>query len=130
MTEFFNPKPADVRAPGGPYSHGAIVKAGTELVYTAGQVGERPDGSVPATIEEQCDVAYTNLLGVLKAQGLGATDIVQLHVYVTDRAYREPSSAARVKYLGDHKPTSTFLIVQGLAHHSLMIEIEAVAAKK
>jgi enamine deaminase RidA (YjgF/YER057c/UK114 family) len=129
MTEFYNPKPADVRAPGGPYSHGVVIKAGTELVYTAGQVGERPDGSVPPTIEEQCDVAYTNLLGVLKAQGLDAKDIIQLHVYVTDRAYREPSGEARRKHLGDHKPTSTFLIVQGLAHHSLMIEIEAIAAR-
>ena len=130
MTEFFNPNPSDVRAPGGPYSHGAIVKAGTDLIYTAGQVGERPDGSVPSTIEEQCDVAYTNLLNILKAQGLGPKDIVQLKVYVTDRAYREPSSAARAKHLGDARPTSTFLIVQGLAHHSLMVEIEAVAAKR
>ena len=129
MTEFYNPKPADVRAPGGPYSHGVVIKAGTDLVYTAGQVGERPDGSVPATIEEQCDVAYANLLGVLKAQGLGAKDIIQLHVYVTDRAYREPSSAARVKHLGDHKPTSTFLIVAGLAQPELMVEVEVVAAR-
>lgn len=129
MTEFFNPKPSDVRAPGGPYTHGALVKAGTDLVFTAGQVGERPDGSVPATIEEQADVAYTNLLNVLKAQGLTAKDIVTLKVFVTDRAYREPSSAARAKFLGDARPTSTFLIVQGLAHHSLMIEIEAVAAR-
>ena len=129
MTEFFNPKPSDVRAPGGPYSHGAIVTAGTDLIYTAGQVGERPDGSVPSTIEEQCDVAYTNLLNILRAQGLGPKDIVQLKVYVTDRAYREPSSAARAKHLGDARPCSTFLIVQGLAHHSLMVEVEAVAAR-
>ena len=128
MVEFLNPE--GVRAPGAPYSHAARVTAGTELIYTAGQVGERPDGTIPHTIEEQADVAYTNLVTILKSEGLGPKDIVTLKVFVTDRAYREPSGEARRKHLGDARPTSTFLIVQGLAHPSLMIEIEAVAAKK
>ena len=53
MTEFSNPR--EVHAPVGPYSHTAVVPAGTELVFVSGQVGMRADGSVPAEFAEQAE---------------------------------------------------------------------------
>ena len=43
MTATFT-NPRTVHAPVGPYSHTAIVRAGTELVFISGQVGMRVDG--------------------------------------------------------------------------------------
>jgi len=48
---FLNPR--DVHAPLGPYSHTAVVPQGSELVFVAGQVGMRPDGSIPDDFAEQ-----------------------------------------------------------------------------
>ena len=53
MTTFTNP--TEVHVPNG-YSHSALVPAGTELVFLSGQVGVRPDGSTPPTLEEQARI--------------------------------------------------------------------------
>lgn len=127
MVDFSNP--AGVCVPGGLYSHTAFVKAGTDLLYLAGQTGTRPDGGVPDSIEDQADAAYANVVTLLKAHGLGPTNIVKMQVFVTDRAYRDGANVARRKYLGDHRPTSTFLIIQGLARPELKIEVDVVAAR-
>ena len=127
MVEFSNPP--GVRAPAGLYSHTAFVKAGTDLLYLAGQVGARPDGTIPDSIEDQADAAYANVVTLLKAHGLGPANIVKMQVFVTDRAYRDGANIARRKYLGDHRPTSTFLIVQGLASPELKIEVDVIAAR-
>ena len=127
MVEFSNP--AGVRAPAGLYSHSAVVKAGPDLIILAGQVGARPDGTIPGDIEGQADAAFGNVVTILKSHGLSASNIVKMQVFVTDRAHRDGVNAARRKHLGEHRPTSTFLIVAGLAQPELMIEVEVIAAR-
>jgi enamine deaminase RidA (YjgF/YER057c/UK114 family) len=58
MTNFLNPP--DVHVPNG-YSHTAVVPAGTELLFFSGQVGVRPDGSIPNTIDEQAKQMFNNI---------------------------------------------------------------------
>jgi len=60
---FLNPR--DVHAPAGPYSRTAIVPQGSELVFVAGQVGMRADGSIPQAFAEQADVAFQNVRACL-----------------------------------------------------------------
>ena len=127
MVEFSNP--AGVRAPAGLYSHSAFVKAGSDLVFLAGQVGARPDGTIPDGIEDQADAAFANVVTILKSHGLAASNIVKMQVFVTDRAHRDGVNAARRKHLGEHRPTSTFLVVAGLAQPELKIEVEVIAAR-
>ena len=127
MPTFSNP--AGVAAPIGLYSHVCEVKAGSDILYLAGQVGSKPDGSVGATIEEQADNAYANVMTILKANKLTAANITKLLVYVTDRSYRDAANAARRKHLGDARPASTFIICAGLAQPNLMIEIDVTAAR-
>jgi len=127
MPTFSNP--AGIAAPIGLYSHVCEVKAGSDILYLAGQVGSKPDGSVGATIEEQADNAYANVMTILKANKLTAANITKLLVYVTDRSYRDAANAARRKHLGDARPASTFIICAGLAQPNLMIEIDVTAAR-
>ena len=54
MLKMHNPR--SVAAPIGTYSHGVEVPPGARWLHVAGQIGVRPDGSVPATIEEQTEV--------------------------------------------------------------------------
>jgi 2-iminobutanoate/2-iminopropanoate deaminase len=74
--------PAGVHAPLGLYSHTVSVPAATELIFLSGQVGVRPDGSAPSTIEEQADQVFANIISLLKAHGLEAASIVKLTTFM------------------------------------------------
>ena len=121
--------PPAVRAPGGPYSHSVEVAAGARYLWVAGQTGVTPDGTVPDGIEAQAEAAWTNLVNVLKGSGYGLEDVVKMQTFLTRREDRDGYNKVRTKYLGAHRPASTFLLVSGLADPRFLVEIEAMAAK-
>jgi enamine deaminase RidA (YjgF/YER057c/UK114 family) len=121
--------PSGVHAPLGLYSHTASVPEGTELIFIAGQVGVRPDGSTPATIAEQADQVFANIVTLLKAHGLEATSIVKLTTFMVTGHDGDAVRAARLKYLGDHRPASTAVFVSQLVDPAWLVEVEAVAAE-
>lgn len=126
VIEFSNP--AGVRAPGGRYSHVAAVTGANRWVVLAGQIGARPDGTVPEDAGAQCDQAMANVLACLKSQGMGPESIVKLTVYLTDAAYIAASREARAKVFSSlPPPTSTLLIVAGLASPEFKVEIDVIA---
>ena len=127
MSMMLNPR--DVHAPVGPYSHTAVVPAGTELVFIAGQVGMRPDGSVPAAFAEQAEVTFTNLRACLAAHGLGVEAVVKLSVFLLPQQDFQLLRAVRERHFGGHRPTSTTVYVPQLASPQFLLEIEAVAVK-
>ena len=127
-TTFVNPR--DVHVPAGPYSHTAVVQSGSELVFVSGQVGMRADGSVPASFAEQAELTFQNLRACLAAHGLGMDAVVKLGVFVLPGQDFKVLRAARERHFGSHRPTSTSVYVPQLAAPALLLEIEAVAAKR
>jgi enamine deaminase RidA (YjgF/YER057c/UK114 family) len=128
MTTFLNPP--DVHAPVGPYSHTAVVPEGMELVFVAGQVGMRPDGSVPDDFAQQAELTFVNLRACLAAHGLGVEAVVKLGVFVLPQQDFQVLRAVREKHFGKHRPTSTTVYVPQLAAPKLLLEVEAVAVRK
>jgi 2-iminobutanoate/2-iminopropanoate deaminase len=126
-TTFSNPR--DVHAPVGPYSHTAVVPAGTELLFIAGQVGMRADGSIPASFAEQAEVTFENVRACLAAHGLGVEAVVKLSVFVLPGQDFQTLRAARERHFGAHRPASTTVYVPALASPAFLLEVEAVAAK-
>lgn len=47
--------------------------------------------------------------------------------YITDIKYREGYNKVRLKYFQGHHPTSTLVVVKGLAHKDYLIEIAGIA---
>ncbi len=127
-TTFLDPR--DVHGPVGPYSHTAVVQGGSELIFISGQVGMRADGSIPASFEEQVEVTLQNLRSCLAAHGLGLDAVVRLGVFVVPGQDFQVLRVARERHFGAHRPTSTSVYVPQLASPKLLVEIEAIAAKR
>ncbi|WP_418318933.1 RidA family protein [Piscinibacter sakaiensis] len=127
MLELLNP--ADIHAPVGAYSHTAVVPAGTQLVFVAGQVGMRPDGSVPADLAGQADVLFQNLRACLAAHGAGIESIVKLTAFVVAGQDIRVMREVRERHFGAHRPASTAVFVSQLVSPDFLLEIEAVAVK-
>jgi enamine deaminase RidA (YjgF/YER057c/UK114 family) len=121
--------PPTVRTPSGMYSHSVEVAANARWLFVAGQTGVAPDGTVPDGIEAQAELAWKNLIDVLAASGYAMEDVVWMKTFLTRREDRDGYNRVRGRYLGSHRPGSTFLIVSGLADPRYLVEVEAVAAK-
>ena len=110
------------------YAQGIEVPAGARWLRVSGQIGARPDGSLPADAEGQIEQAWRNVFAVLAAGGMAPGDLVDVVVLLTDRAFVPLYRAARDRMLGGHAPCST-LLVTGLGHPDWLVEIAAWAAR-
>ena len=121
--------PDTIAPPVAAYSHGVEVPPNSRVLYTAGQIGNLPDGTVPEGIEAQTEATWTNLLAILESAGMGIDDIVKVTTYVTSEEDFWPMAQARSKIFGDARPASTGIVVKALAKPEWLVEVELVAAK-
>ncbi|MES2058790.1 MAG: RidA family protein [Pseudomonadota bacterium] len=121
--------PSTVAPPIGRYSHLAVVPAGSDMLYVAGQVGNAPDGSIAADAEAQYERALRNVVAILASQGASPHNIVKLNVFLVKPIAYERSAAIRAAVLGDAVPPSTLVYVVRLARPDLMVEVEAIAVR-
>ena len=128
MVAYLNP--STVHAPVGAYSHTATVPAGTELVFISGQVGMRPDGTVPTSLSEQAEVVFSNLRACLAAHGLGMDAVVKLTSYLVAGQDVKAMREVRLRHFGAHFPTSTAVFIPALVSPEYLLEVEAVAVKR
>jgi enamine deaminase RidA (YjgF/YER057c/UK114 family) len=111
------------------YSHATVIPPGARVLHSAGQIGGRPDGSVPASAEDQAEQVWPNLLAILGAADMQATDIVKLTAYVVDAAHYPAYAAARTRALGSHRPASTAICIPALLKPEWLMEVEMIAAR-
>lgn len=128
MVRFFNPE--GVPGPFNTYSHGAVVEGPVRFLFGAGQAGVHPDGRVAEGIEEQSRLVWQHIVAVLAEADMAIEDIVQLNMLLVNRDDRGPASSVRGEFLGEHRPTSTLMVVSGLANPDWLIEIDFIAAKE
>lgn len=119
--------PDTLTPPLGLYSHSVEVPAGARLLFVSGQVPVRPDGTCPATLAEQADQVYANIVAVLAASGAGPRDVIKLTTFLVEDDPTGSVREARRKHLGDHRPASTAVWVRRLVDLAWLIEIDAVA---
>ncbi len=125
--KFHNPPSV---APGTGYSHGVELPPNARILYCAGQLGLKSDGTFASPdIRGQAEQAWRNIAAVLQAAGMGYEHIVKLTHYLTRQediaAYRE----VRAQVLGKLAPASTLLVISALARPEALIEIDVVAAR-
>lgn len=129
MTQVHRTLDPDGVAPAvGGYSHAAVVPAGTEMLFVAGQIPEDLDGTVPADFAAQARVAWRNVERCLAAGGFTLDHLVKVSMYIRDRQYRAANREVRHEVLGDRRPVLTVLVTDHWDERWL-IEIEAIAAR-
>jgi enamine deaminase RidA (YjgF/YER057c/UK114 family) len=121
--------PHTVHAPLGRYVHQVEVTGESRTLFLAGQVGMRPDGSIPEDPVEQLGVALENVLRNLEAAGYEPTDIVKLTTYVVGEMDPAGRRAQLDRLLGAHVSTSTLVFVAALASPAYKVEVDAWATR-
>jgi enamine deaminase RidA (YjgF/YER057c/UK114 family) len=121
--------PQDVAPPLGAYSQGVVAPAQGRWLYVAGQVGIRPDGTVPQGFEAQVDQAWRNVVAVLAAADMRPDDLVKITTFVIDPAHLPLMAPIRARYLGEARPASTLVVAAALARPEWLVEVEAVACR-
>jgi enamine deaminase RidA (YjgF/YER057c/UK114 family) len=122
-------QPKSLNDPRPRYSQG-ILNSGGKLLFIAGQTASDKDGNVvgKGDIKAQTQQVFENIKAVLKAVGGSLDNMVMTTTYITDRSYREGYNEVRRQYYKKTAPTSTLVIVSGLANPDYLIEIAGVAA--
>ncbi|MBI2531218.1 MAG: RidA family protein [Deltaproteobacteria bacterium] len=121
-------QPKTLNDPRPRYSQG-ILNSGGKLLFIAGQTASDKDGNVvgKGDIRAQTEQVFANLKAVLKTAGGTLDDMVMTTTYITDREYREGYNEVRRGQYKKTPPTSTLVIVKGLAHPDYLIEINGIA---
>ena len=122
--------PDGIHEPLGVYTHQIEVSGPERLLFLAGQVGQRADGSVPEDPLEQLEVALDNVRGNLEAAGMGVDDLVKLifyHVGDVDRERRRDLLTAKLE---GHRPCMTLLFISALAAPAYKVEVDAWASSE
>jgi enamine deaminase RidA (YjgF/YER057c/UK114 family) len=114
---------------------GAIVPAGSEIFYVSGIPGSAATGNTEAQTTE----VLTKLGGVLKANGYGFSDVVNMKVFLVG----DPALGGKMDFAGmntsfkkvfgsadePNRPSRVTVQVAGLAAPGSLVEIELTAAK-
>ena len=103
-----------------------------DMLYLSGQIGNKPDGTLPAGIEAQSGQVMDNIGMVLKSAGLGFGDVVKCTVMIDDIKQWADFNKVYVTYFPDGKfPARSAFGADGLAMGALIeVECWAYAGKK
>jgi 2-iminobutanoate/2-iminopropanoate deaminase len=121
--------PANMHPPIAPYSHAIEVPANAKRLIISGQLGIRPDGSVPRNLDAQVEQAWKNFTAILDGAGYAIGDVVRLRIYAVSADDLPAIRNIRDRVLGDHKPASTMVVVRSLASSDFLFEVEGEAVK-
>jgi enamine deaminase RidA (YjgF/YER057c/UK114 family) len=99
--------------------------------FVAGTTDAGPDGTSqhPGDAGAQAHAVFDIIERALVAGGFALPDVVRTRMFVTDPADIPAVSAAHGQRFGEIRPAATLVIVAGLMHSSLLVEIEAEARR-
>ena len=113
----------------GSYSDAIEVPPGARWLFTSGTPGLALDGSLPADITGQAELAWGHIVNMLESAGMTVDDLVKVTHYLLHERDIPDYVKVRSRFLGDARPASMLLTGAGLVRGEFLLEIEAVAAK-
>jgi enamine deaminase RidA (YjgF/YER057c/UK114 family) len=122
-------RPGGVASPAAAYELAMHVAGPGEMIFTAGIVGTRADGTIADEVGEQAAEAWRTVAALLGERGFGAHDIVSYTTYVVAGHDLGAVMAARDEFLDGHRAASTLIPVPELAQPQWKVEVAVVAAR-
>ncbi len=119
--------PADLPPPAGPYTQATLTQGAGRWLHISGQVGIDVEGHAPASFEAQAELAWGHIARALDAAGMTMAELVKTTTFLVARADIPAMRPIRLRHLGDARPASTLVLVQGLLDPAWKIEVEAIA---
>jgi len=111
----------------GPYSQGVISRAGTRLLFTAGQIPVNPGtGEVPEGIEAQTRQSLENVRAIVEAAGGSLGSILKVTIFMKNLQDYARINKVYSTYFEDLPPARSAVEVCRLPK-DVLVEIEAVA---
>jgi enamine deaminase RidA (YjgF/YER057c/UK114 family) len=104
------------------------VKAGRRVILR-GQTGVGLDEVMHGAgdVAGQTERAMDNVEVLLAEAGAKLSDVVKATIYVTDRAFLDPTNAIVLRRLSGVRPAFNAVIVKGLASPELLMEVDVTA---
>lgn len=110
------------------YGYAPAMRAGG-LLFIAGVVGVRADGSVPEAVGEQAELVFQRTAEILRLEGLAMTDLVEMVSYHVDLADNLAEVLpVKQRYIPQPSVAWSIIGVAALARPVLKIEIRSIAA--
>jgi enamine deaminase RidA (YjgF/YER057c/UK114 family) len=110
------------------FEYSAAMRA-RDLLFIAGQVGYRPDGSLPETIGEQTEWVLRRLEEALRLDGLSLPDLVEVVSYHPGmQANLAGFLEVKKRFIKEPFPAWSMIGVASLANPKFLLEVRAVAA--
>jgi 2-iminobutanoate/2-iminopropanoate deaminase len=97
-----------------------------DMIYLSGQLGTRPDGTLPEVFGDQVRQALENVRAVLEAAGSSPSLVAKVNIYITDFS-RLPEMNEVYPLYFPHRPAKTTVEINRL-DKGAQIEVEVVAA--
>lgn len=96
-----------------------------DVIYISGQLGVRPDKSVPENFQDEVRLALENVRTVLEAAGSSLALVARVNIFITDFSRLNEMNAVYPEYF-PHRPAKTTVEISRL-DKGARIEIEAIA---
>jgi 2-iminobutanoate/2-iminopropanoate deaminase len=112
----------------GAYSDAVEAPANARWLLTAGTPGLELDGSLPADIVGQAEIAWRHIVTILERADMTVHDIVKVTQYLLHAEDIPAYAKVRAKFLDGAGPASMLLVVPALVRPEFLVEIEVQAA--
>lgn len=119
------------RNPTGGYTQRSVeIPPGSRILYISGQTATDADGNTPPDADTQADIVYGKVGQTLKDAGMDWSDVVKTNLYMVNPSDIMSIVKAGAKHNPDGVQAGTLVYVKALAVPEVLLELEAIAAKK
>jgi len=96
--------------------------------HTSGTPGLMAAKALPKDTTGQSELAWEQVMRLLRDAGMGVEDIVKVNQYLTRAGDIADYAKVRSKFLGEARPASLLLVVPQLVWPEILVEVEVIAA--
>jgi enamine deaminase RidA (YjgF/YER057c/UK114 family) len=109
------------------YGYCRAIRVGRSVLVSGCTSAEEGRVRFPADPGAQLRVALSTALTALEAFGAGLADVVRTRLYVTHRRDCDAVGRVHAEVFGMAPPVATMVIVSGLLHPDMRVEVEVEA---